>query len=93
MAITNDVRLAWTFVAVIHKKNVADKKRFDVIVNECRIAKAMGKPMYAIIEKGLDPDVLGDMPWKKMVHFNNASEIPGILNFIDGDIRAGGFYT
>jgi len=93
MAITHDVRRSYTFIAVIHKRNVNNKKRFDAVVNECKFAEAMGKPMYAVVEKGVDLGVLGDMPWKKMVHFTNDFEIQGILTFIDGDIRAGGYYT
>lgn len=93
MVVVNNARLANTFIAIIHKKNVTNKKRFDAVVKECRFAEAMGKPMYAIVEKGVDLGILSDMPWKKMVRFNRDSEVPGIMNFIDGDIRVGGFYT
>jgi len=93
MFIVGDVRLATEFIAIIHKKNVTNKKRFDAVVNECRFAEAMGKPMYAVVEKGVNLGILATMPWKKMIHFNRDSEVPGIMNFIDGDIRAGGYYT
>ena len=49
--------------------------------------------MYAIVEKGVDVGVLGNMPWERVIQFDKKSDISGILTFIDGDIRAGGYYT
>lgn len=88
-----DVRKAYAFVAVIHKENVDNEKRFKRVVNECKLAKAVGKPMYALVKKGVDIGMLNDMPWKKIVHFTHDFQIQGILTFIDNDILVGGFYT
>jgi len=93
MVVVGDMRMSTAFIAVIHKKSVNNKKRFDRVVGECKLAKVIGKPMYAVVEKGVDMDAFGIMPWKKLVYFTNDFEVPGILNFIDGDIRAGGYYT
>ncbi len=93
MVIVQDVRKSSTFIAVIHKKNVKNKKRFDAVVKECRLAEVLGKPMYAIVERGVNLGVLSDMPWKKMVHFNKESDVFGIMKFIQDDIMIGGYYT
>ena len=93
MVVMGDIRKSDTFVAVVHKKNINNKKGFDALAKECMFAEAMGKSMYAIVEKGVDIGIFGNMPWKKVVHFNKKSDISGILTFIDGDIRAGGYYT
>ena len=93
MVIVQDVRRSHVFVAVIHKKNVANKKRFNAVIKECRLAEAMGKSMYALVESGADIGMLNDMPWKKMVQFTNDFEIFGIIKFIDDSIKVGGFYT
>ena len=93
MTIVQDVRKSHVFIAVIHKKNVANKKRFNAVIKECRLAEAMGKSMYALVESGADIGMLNNMPWKKMVQFNKDADIFGIMSFIDNDIKVGGFYT
>lgn len=93
MVIIHDVRKAQAFIAVVHKKSLDNKKWFSAIIKECTLAKAVGKPMYALVEEGADIGILNDMPWEKMIHFTNDFDIPGIMTFIDNDIQAGGYYT
>lgn len=93
MVIISDVGKAQTFVAIIHKTTVDDKKLFNELVTQCRLAEVIGKPMYGIVEKGVALGVLKDMPWEKILHFTNKNEVSSILAFIDFEVSGGGLYT
>lgn len=93
MVLVSDVRKAQSFVAIISKKSTYNRKLFNSIVKRCRLAEVSGKPMYIIVEEGVDLGVLEDMPWRKVVHIINKDDVPGILNFIDAEVMGGALYT
>ena len=76
-----------TYIALITKNFCTE----DKCVGEMRDAKAMGLPMYAILddklrEYGELPLIIRDMPWKKIIVFTNPDQIPLVAEILKREI-------
>lgn len=76
-----------TYVAVITKHFCQE----DNCIGEMRDAKAMGLPMYAILdnsvrENGELPLIIRDMPWRKIIVFTNPEQMPLVARLLEVEI-------
>ena len=86
MGITNDIRFAKVYVAVIiDSSQLNDKER----VRQYELVRDAGTPMYAIIKSDLVWDSIKHIPWKRVYRAKSPQDVPGFLSMIDLEIGGG----
>jgi len=58
------------FIALVTENFVKEEGRID----ECRIAKACNKPMYAMVKEGIEWNLEFEFPWRKIYYYKRLEE-------------------
>ena len=72
------------FIALITKAFVSQHEQKYA---ECKIAEEQNKPMYAIVEKGIDWSIFRSFQWRKIFYYEGTKPPERIAKDIQEDLQ------